>query len=136
MSKPLSIPCCYIIAGPNGSGKTTFATEFLPHYVNCLEFVNPDLIAKGLSPFSPDLALDRIADRVRDGGHDVPELDVRRRFPRTLKNLFGRYMPMLDSLNFYDNSGRVPRLVFAERNGERTIGDPVLFQQLCREVRL
>ena len=44
-------PCCYIIAGPNGSGKTTFATEFLPHQVRCLEFVNPDLIAKGLSPF-------------------------------------------------------------------------------------
>jgi predicted ABC-type ATPase len=43
----------YIIAGPNGSGKTTFATEFLPDYAKCPNFINADLIAQGLSPFSP-----------------------------------------------------------------------------------
>lgn len=43
----------YIIAGPNGSGKTTFAKKFLPDYVKCQNFVNADLIAQGLSPFSP-----------------------------------------------------------------------------------
>jgi len=43
----------YIIAGPNGSGKTTFAREFLPNYAKCPNFVNADLIAQGLSPFSP-----------------------------------------------------------------------------------
>ena len=46
----------YIIAGPNGSGKTTFATKFLPDYVKCPHFVNADLIARGLSPFSPEIA--------------------------------------------------------------------------------
>jgi len=43
----------YIIAGPNGSGKTTFATMFLPEYVKCPNFVNADLIAQGLAPFEP-----------------------------------------------------------------------------------
>lgn len=43
----------YIITGPNGSGKTTFAIKFLPDYVKCPNFVNADLIAQGLSPFSP-----------------------------------------------------------------------------------
>jgi len=43
----------YIIAGPNGSGKTTFAERFLPDYAECPNFINADLIAKGLSPFSP-----------------------------------------------------------------------------------
>jgi len=43
----------YIIAGPNGSGKTTFARKFLPDYVKCPNFINADLIAQGLSPFSP-----------------------------------------------------------------------------------
>lgn len=43
----------YIIAGPNGSGKTTFAKTFLPEYAQCQNFVNADLIAQGLSPFSP-----------------------------------------------------------------------------------
>jgi predicted ABC-type ATPase len=43
----------YIIAGPNGSGKTTFAKIFLPEYAKCDRFINADLIAAGLSPFSP-----------------------------------------------------------------------------------
>ena len=46
----------YIIGGPNGAGKTTFAREFLPHYADCNNFVNADLIAKGMAPFSPETA--------------------------------------------------------------------------------
>ena len=46
----------YIIAGPNGSGKTTFAKTFLPEYAKCDRFINADLIAAGLSPFSPQQA--------------------------------------------------------------------------------
>jgi len=47
------MPKMFIIAGPNGSGKTTFAKEYLPHYAHCPNFINADLIAQGLSPFSP-----------------------------------------------------------------------------------
>ena len=46
-------PNLYIIAGPNGSGKTTFADGFLPIYTDCKNFVNADNFAKGLSPYSP-----------------------------------------------------------------------------------
>lgn len=49
-------PIVNIIAGPNGSGKTTFAREFLPQFVRCLEFVNADYLAEGLSPFAPEQA--------------------------------------------------------------------------------
>jgi predicted ABC-type ATPase len=45
-----------MIAGPNGAGKTIFARKFLPDYVKCLEFVNVDLIASGISPFAPERA--------------------------------------------------------------------------------
>ena len=45
-----------IIAGPNGSGKTTFALEFLPNEADCPNFINADLIASGLNPFSPEKA--------------------------------------------------------------------------------
>ena len=48
-----------IIAGPNGAGKTTFAREFLPQEANCPDFINADLIAAGLSPFSPEAAAQR-----------------------------------------------------------------------------
>jgi predicted ABC-type ATPase len=46
----------YIIAGPNGVGKTTFARTFLPKYADCKNFINADLIAQGMSPFSPEAA--------------------------------------------------------------------------------
>jgi predicted ABC-type ATPase len=46
----------YIIAGPNGVGKTTFARKFLPKYADCQNFINADLIAQGMSPFSPEAA--------------------------------------------------------------------------------
>jgi predicted ABC-type ATPase len=49
-------PNFYVIPGPNGAGKTTFARKFLPQYAECLEFVNADLIAGGLSPFAPERA--------------------------------------------------------------------------------
>jgi predicted ABC-type ATPase len=45
-----------IIAGPNGVGKTTFARKFLPKYADCQNFINADLIAEGISPFSPEAA--------------------------------------------------------------------------------
>ena len=50
------MPTLYVIAGPNGVGKTTFADEYLPDEIKQLEFVNSDLIARGLSPYDPDAA--------------------------------------------------------------------------------
>ncbi|MCI5150934.1 MAG: hypothetical protein D3916_16385, partial [Candidatus Electrothrix sp. MAN1_4] len=47
---------CILIAGPNGSGKTTFANEFLPCEAQTINFFNADLIAYGLSPFAPERA--------------------------------------------------------------------------------
>lgn len=45
-----------IIAGPNGAGKTTFARQFLPKEADCPIFVNADLIAAAIAPFSPESA--------------------------------------------------------------------------------
>lgn len=47
-----SNPTCYVIAGPNGAGKTTFALWYLPRVAGCVEFVNADFIARGLSPLN------------------------------------------------------------------------------------
>ena len=74
---PRSSPRCIIIAGPNGAGKTTLAREFLAQEAGVVHFVNPDLIASGLSPLQPELAalaagrlflheLDRLAKEKND----------------------------------------------------------------------
>lgn len=47
-------PTCWIITGPDGAGKTTFALEYLPQVAGCQVFVNADLIAAGLAPLAPE----------------------------------------------------------------------------------
>jgi predicted ABC-type ATPase len=172
-------PRVLVIAGPNGAGKTTFACEFLPNEANCPAFVNADLIAAGLSPFSPDLAavqaarlmlgamdgyaargesfafettlagrgyrrrllelqgagyrislyfltlaspalaIARVAQRVAQGGHHVPEPIIRRRFQAGLDNFFGLYRPLADDWMLFDNSGESPRLLERGDKDER-----------------
>lgn len=159
-----------IIAGPNGAGKTTFAREFLPTDEACINFVNADLIAAGLSPFAPeaaafqagrlmlkqiadhvaygrsfalettlsglgyarqiplwraagyavalhflalpstDIAIERVAQRVAQGGHNIPEEVIRRRFAAGQANL-ARYCALVDEWDVYDNSGPMPLLI-------------------------
>lgn len=184
----------YIVAGPNGAGKTTFAREFLPNYAECLDFVNADLIADGLSPFAPervairagrlmleqmhlfadrnrdfgfettlsgktysrflqelkdrgyrihlfflwlpsiDIALERIADRVRRGGHNIPGDVVRRRFKRGLPNLFQIYRPLLDSWAIIDNSTDAPKLIAYEKGKELKIVKKDIFSLITKSV--
>jgi predicted ABC-type ATPase len=159
---------CYIIAGPNGAGKTTLAYEFLPIEAECLNFINADLIAQGLSPFQPDrmaieagrlmihrmdecvreydsfafettfsgrgyvrkikhwktqgyeiviyylklpsveFAIERVKFRVAQGGHDVPEDIIRRRFDKSWKNFQDVYRHLADSWTVFDTSGKLP----------------------------
>lgn len=79
---------------------------------------------------SPELALLRIRYRVQSGGHNVPEPDVRRRFGRTLTNLFAHYRPLLDTLHFFDNSSDTPRLIFKDEFGETVVNEAALYEQL------
>jgi predicted ABC-type ATPase len=74
----------YIIAGPNGSGKTTFAREFLPDYVNCPNFVNADLIALGLAPFEPSAAVIKAGKLVLQQIHEFARRNVDFAFETTL----------------------------------------------------
>ncbi len=57
------------------------------------------------------LALKRIAARVKQGGHDVPKVDVMRRFARSRTNFDRVYKVFADGWAVYDNSGRKPKLL-------------------------
>ncbi|MFZ1073197.1 MAG: zeta toxin family protein [Verrucomicrobiia bacterium] len=60
---------------------------------------------------SVQLALRRIAARVKQGGHNVPRADVLRRFERGWKNFRITYKPLADSWAVYDSSGDGPQLL-------------------------
>ena len=63
---------------------------------------------------SPQLALRRIAVRVKQGGHNVARADVLRRFVRGWRNFETAYKPLADAWAVYDNSGSAPRLLESE----------------------
>ena len=181
-------PTVYVFAGPNGPGKTTFATNFLPDFVHCREFVNADLIAAGLSPFAPesqamragrlvlvrikelaeagqdfafettlagrsyvriitdlrefgytvvlfflwlpsaDEAVARVANRVRQGGHNIPEATIRRRFQAGLHNFFRLYAPIVNSWYLYNGSELPPRLIASNVNGASQVDQPNVYR--------
>ncbi len=70
---------------------------------------------------SPDLAVARVAERVRLGGHDVPEHVIRRRFVGGLRNLLTLYDGVADSWDVHDNAhAGSPRLIAC-----RQASDPI-----------
>lgn len=185
----------YIIAGPNGAGKTTFATTFLPTYVDCLEFLNADLIAAGLSPFSPNLqnlraselmlermqsllekrksfsfettlaarayskrilqwkglgyrvqltfiwlpsvqlAIDRVANRVTQGGHDVPHPVIQRRYRMGLANFKHLYSPLVDEWSLLNGSDFPPSEIARKENGSVMIQVPNQWQEFEQQMQ-
>lgn len=81
---------------------------------------------------SADLAVGRVAERVRLGGHDVPEAVIRRRYEKGLRNFFGLYMRLADSWQLFDNSERGdPRTVAAgTRERLQTVDDAAAWRRL------
>jgi predicted ABC-type ATPase len=53
---------------------------------------------------SADAAVARVAERVRSGGHNVPELTIRRRYDAGLRNVLELYIPLADTWQLFDNS--------------------------------
>lgn len=60
---------------------------------------------------SAEMAIARVAERVRQGGHDVPEEVIRRRFAAGHNNFTSLYRDIVDSWALYHNSGDEPQLV-------------------------
>jgi predicted ABC-type ATPase len=187
-------PSVIVLGGPNGAGKSTAAAVILPNWLGLKEFVNADVIARGLSAFNPEgvsleagkimlrrlkalaaaretfafettlasrtfapwlrelaeagydvrllyfwlpdpeAAIQRVADRVRLGGHHVPPDTIRRRYGRGLINFFELYRPLATSWRFYDNSLRTgSRLVASADHGSEHIEDALLWDRIVKE---
>jgi len=81
---------------------------------------------------SIDLALKRVADRVRKGGHNVPVETIGRRFKRGIHNLFNLYRGLCDLIVIYDNSTAEPRLVATIVGSKTTVVRRDLFETILR----
>jgi predicted ABC-type ATPase len=86
---------------------------------------------------SEDLAVNRVAARVRLGGHEVPEGTVRRRYQRGLRNLFNLYVPLVDSWQVFDNSlvGRPQLVASGHRDRAEQVANAPLWQRITEAYR-
>ncbi len=190
------MPTCWIIAGVNGAGKTTFALNYLPKIADCERFINADLIAAGLSPLAPErelvaasriflhematrierrenfafettlagrgylklidrlhaqgwqvellyfalpsveMSIQRVAERVAHGGHNIPLAALQRRFSRSLFNLLAEYRQRVDSCLCFMNNGNEPELVFEQRADQCHVIHADFYQLLIQEAKL
>ncbi len=174
-----------IVAGPNGSGKTTFALECIAR--NSIPYLSADAIAEEIAPenpaaaripagrrfltavdqrlsgsesfviettlsgigfrrtlaeasrhgfmtsivylyvSSPDTCIARVRERVRKGGHDVPDEDVRRRFWRSLTNFWDSYRHLADHWILAYNTMERLYDVAVGSGASSSVKDPGLF---------
>jgi len=80
------------------------------------------------------LSLRRVRQRVRKGGHDVPEADVRRRFLPSLRNFFSLYLPLADEALLLEAAVRPPRLVARWNGTHAVIVKPETYEQIQKQA--
>lgn len=68
---------------------------------------------------TPDLAVERVRIRVKEGGHNIPEETIRRRYELGISNMFNLYIPVADYWMFIDNS-KSPFEILADGQREET----------------
>ncbi|MGA2033427.1 MAG: hypothetical protein ABSG68_14320 [Thermoguttaceae bacterium] len=84
---------------------------------------------------SVDLAVARVTHRVQQGGHNVPEPAIRRRYDLGLRNLFDFYLPLFDSWILFDNSTPEPRTIARYEGNESEMVDAALFGRITQLAR-
>ncbi|NDV57499.1 zeta toxin family protein [Bacteroides sp. 519] len=75
---------------------------------------------------SPELAAQRVAQRVASGGHNIPLDVIKRRYEKGIYNLFELYMDVVDSWFLYDNSQTPTELVAKKEEGIMILNEEIL----------
>jgi predicted ABC-type ATPase len=114
--------------------ETTLATRTFAPWIRSLISEGYRLSLVFLWLPSVEVALSRVRERVRSGGHAVPEDTIRRRYTAGLQNFFRLYRPLAAMWRFYDNGDpNGPRLLAAgEGSTQTTICDP----RLCHAIEV
>ncbi|MCL1470734.1 zeta toxin family protein [Argonema antarcticum] len=84
---------------------------------------------------SPEMAIARVQQRVTEGGHNVPEETIRRRYNSGIRNFFQLYQTLADSWRFYDNSDPAKTRLIASGRGivEEVISENGTWQSIKKE---
>lgn len=80
-----------------------------------------------------ELSVARVKERVEHGGHNIPDGDIRRRYPRSINNLLSEYGKLCDITLCFDNSAR-PELIYTQQGKNIKVENKLLYKQLLEQA--
>lgn len=101
----------HFAARENFAFETTLAGRGYVHHIRAWQAAGYRVKLIFLQLDSPEEAMARVAQRVRQGGHAIPEATIRRRFATGRENFERLYAPLVDAWALYDNAGAAPVLL-------------------------
>ncbi len=101
----------YFLAGQSFAFETTLSGRGYMRHIREWQAAGYRVKLIFLQLDSEDEAIARVAQRVRQGGHDIPETTIRRRFAAGRENFEHLYAPQVDAWALYNNSGPQPVLL-------------------------
>ncbi len=112
--------------------ETTLASRSYAKWLKYLQSKNYRFHLVFLWLKTAELAVERVQERVRIGGHRIPEDVIRRRYERGLKNLVTLYIPLADSWHVYDASSIVPQKVAC---GDKLSKEKIFKENIWQKIR-
>lgn len=116
----------------NFAFETTLATKSYVNLIKRAKESGYQITLLFLWLHSPDLAVSRVENRVKEGGHNIPENVIRRRYMSGLKNFFKLYLPVIDNWLFVNNSGEAYEIIAEGSFEEVSINNEQLWNQIKR----
>ncbi len=110
--------------------ETTLATKSYVALIKEAKLKNYEIILLFLALDSQELALKRVKTRVKEGGHNIPEDVIKRRFEKGLYNLFNLYIPIVDKWLLVDNSGEHFEFISEGAHTEITVKNKMRWELL------
>ncbi len=86
---------------------------------------------------SPEIAIARVQERVRAGGHNIPEETIRRRYKRGVENFFNIYQEVVSTWSVFDHSSLNQATVIATGQGKNNnvVCDEAMWTSVCEAAK-
>ena len=112
--------------------ETTLATRFYARWLNVLQSNGYHFHLIYLWLKNSELAIERVRERVRVGGHNIPEETIKRRYSRGKHNFFNLYQPLADTWQVFNASPLVPQII---AEGDKIEGEKIFKQNLWQQMK-
>lgn len=119
-----------LAAGETFALETTLATRHYLRFIQEARALGYEVRLLFFWLNSPDLAVERVAARVREGGHNIPEVVIRRRYVGGLRQFFTAYRTAVSNWTFMDNSKGAARVIASGTAEQIVVTDADIWQQL------